>query len=181
MRIIGGKHKGRNIEVLNTFKDRPTTDIAKEALFNIVDIRYEFDNLAICDLFTGTGSISFEFASRGVGSVTCVDSNRQYINHISKQAKQLFPNLNLIAINADVFEFVKKHPLNFDIIFADPPYDMENIELLPKLIFENKYFNTECLVIIEHSKRLNFQDIPQFKQERKYGKVHFSFFTNSDF
>ena len=177
MRIIGGDHKGRKLKVLKNFTDRPTTDVAKEALFNILNNYYYFDEIRVLDLFSGTGSISFEFASHGTTDITLVDANAKYTNFISQQAKEIFPEVNFNIVTADVFDFIKNTPMNYDVIFADPPYDLQDIEKLPDLIFENKEILDDTLLILEHSKRLNFKDHKFFIKERRYGKVHFSIFS----
>lgn len=179
MRIISGNHKGRTIRVLSTFSDRPTTDYAKESLFNILNNLYYFEDLRVLDLFCGSGSISYEFASQGSLDITVVDSNSQYVNFIENQASEIFPDVNFKYITVDAFEFVKKAPLNYDLIFADPPYAMDNIELLPDLIFANKDIPEDLLFILEHSKRHNFKEHRFFIKERKYGNVHFSLFSNN--
>jgi len=177
MRIIGGSHKSRIIKVLSQFKDRPTTDFAKESLFNVLNNTYYFEDLTVLDLFAGSGSIGFEFASRGTKSITSVDSNKLYSDFIKKQSVEIFGNGIFQVINADVFDFLKKHPLNYDVIFADPPYKIENIDLLPDLVFENKYLNNDSLFILEHSKYINFEQHKYFQKEKIYGYVHFSFFS----
>lgn len=179
MRIISGIKRGKQLSVLKGFSDRPTTDIAKEGLLNVLKNMYYLEDFKVLDLFAGTGSISFEFVSNGVTDITCVDTNPKYIEFISYQAKEIFPDTYIKCINADVFNFVKKQPLNYDIIFADPPYDLEGIETLPDLIFENKGLPDDALFIIEHSKRVNFENHSLFFKEKKYSKVHFSFFKKS--
>ena len=179
MRIIAGKHRGRIINVSKEFKDRPTTDFAKESLFNILNNYYYFEDLKVLDLFAGTGNISYEFASRGTTDITAVDMSKRYTNFIETQADKIFSENPIVTINADVFNFVEKHPLDYDLIFADPPYKLEEIDKLPDLIFANKYLKKDTLFILEHSKFFNFKDHPKLKEERKYGKVHFSFFENN--
>ncbi len=180
MRIISGKHKGRTIKVMPGFKDRPTTDFAKEALFNILNNYYYFDEINVLDLFCGTGSISIEFASHGTTEITLVEKNNQYLNFVENQVAEIFPGVNFTFINADVFEFIKKFPLKYDVIFADPPYNLENIDFLPDLVFQNKSLPDDTLFILEHSKRHNFKDHKYFTKERKYGNVHFSFFSKEE-
>ena len=179
MRIISGIYKGRPIIPSKSFKARPTTDFAKESLFNILNNTYEFDGLKILDLFAGTGSISYEFLSRGVGSVTSVEKSGKYIDFIKKTAELLEPGSSrLKAIKFDAFKYAENFELNFDIIFADPPYDLENIEELPNLIFQNPKRYKELDFILEHSSRLDFSKHPNFVNMRQYGKVNFSFFEN---
>lgn len=176
MRIISGTHKGRPIKVTKDFKDRPTTDFAKESLFNILKNMFNFENLKVLDLFAGSGNISFEFASNGIFDITMVDNNPQYIDFIEQQAAELFPENKFIYIPADVFDFLKKYSLNYDIIFADPPYKLENISSFPDLILENNTILNDTLFILEHSKLFDFEDHKYFLKHKKYGKVHFSFF-----
>ncbi len=178
MRIISGNHKGRKIKVIKNFADRPTTDYAKESLFNILNNLYYFEDLRVLDLFAGSGSISYEFASHGTPDITVVDSNAQYINFIENQAEEIFPEVEFKYITADVFDFIKNTPLNYDLIFADPPYAMENIDKIPDLIFANKAIADDLLFILEHSKKYNFKEHEFFIKERKYGNVHFSLFSN---
>lgn len=179
MRIIGGKYKGKTIETYSGFKDRPTTDMAKEALFDILSNYYNFENIAVCDLFAGTGSISFEFASRGAKRIICVDINKHYINFIQNTSKTTFDGV-ITAICSDVFSFVKQNTLNYDVIFADPPFLLSNISSLPDTIFANPSIADDAIIIIEHSDKTKFNDYKFFRKERKYGKVHFSFFSKQD-
>jgi 16S rRNA (guanine(966)-N(2))-methyltransferase RsmD len=176
MRIISGEKKGRIIKVPRNFKDRPTTDMAKEALFNILNNLYYFDQIRVLDLFAGSGGISFEFASHGTNDITLVDSNPAYTSFIEKQAEEIFSDNIINIVTADVFDFCKSVPLNFDIIFADPPYSLKNLDELPDLVLENQGFPDDALFILEHSKRNNFKNHKYFLKERKYGNVHFSFF-----
>jgi len=179
MRIIGGKYKGKNIEVYSGFKDHPTTDMAKEALFNILSNYYNFENIAVCDLFAGTGNISFEFASRGTQRIICVDINKHYINFIQNTSKNIFQGA-ITAICSDVFSFIKENNLNYDVIFADPPYMLSNINTLPATIFANNSVPNDAIVVIEHSDKTHFEDNQYFRKEKKYGKVHLSFFSKQE-
>ena len=180
MRIIAGNHKGRIIRATKDFKDRPTIDFAKESLFNILNNYYYFDEIKVIDLFAGTGNISYEFASRGTTQITAVDLSKKYTNFIEKESDKIFSDNPIMTITVDVFEFLAKHPLDYDVIFADPPYKLENIEKIPDLVFNNKYLKEDVLFILEHSKFHNFKEHPKFQKERKYGKVHFSFFSNEE-
>ncbi len=183
MRILGGDLKGRFFKPLKTFNGRATTDFAKEGLFNVLNNRYYFDGLRILDLFAGTGSISFEFVSRGAKQAVLVEKNKKYLDHIRRTINELFPQKKeaFRLIKADVMEFVKTHPLDYDIIFADPPYQMPGLEKLPDLIFSNPNILDDTLFIFEHSRFFNFKNHPFFRQERKYGSVHFSFFSKEEF
>lgn len=177
MRIIGGSQKGRRIKAPNNLPVRPTTDMAKESLFNILNNLIDFEDLTVLDLFAGTGSISFEFASRGAQLVTAVDYNYKCVDFIKKTAKDY--NLsNVKATRADVLRLLKKPYDSFDLIFSDAPYDLKEITELPDLIFTNGWLKKNARLIIEHSKAADFSKHPCFDQKRQYGKVNFSFFIN---
>ena len=167
MRIIGGKLKGRSIELPAGYSARPTTDFAKEGLFNILDNEYEFDGLKVLDLFGGAGSISFEFASRGAGMV--------YTAFIRSQAAK-FRLDNLTVVRHNVFDFLPLCREKFDIIFADPPYAIEGLDTIPDKVLNCGILNPECYFILEHPSDYSFKDHPHFVKERKYGNVHFTFF-----
>lgn len=175
MRIIGGCHKGRTIMVPPDFKARPTTDFAKEALFNVLDNEYEFEGLKVLDLFSGTGSISYEFASRGAGHVWSVEMNPQYSAFIKKQAEKL-GFTNLTAIHHNVFDFIPLCREKFDIVFADPPYAIEGLETLPDRILDAGLVHPERYLILEHGGEHSFTGHCCFVKEKVYGRVHFSFF-----
>ncbi|MFD0861519.1 16S rRNA (guanine(966)-N(2))-methyltransferase RsmD [Sungkyunkwania multivorans] len=176
MRIISGKYKGKRLIAPKKLPVRPTTDFAKEALFNILNNDFYFDEVALLDLFAGTGNISYEFGSRGTENITCVDSNAGCIQYIGKTAQML--ELNIRAIKSDVFKFLEKAKLEVDIIFADPPYDFEHDQFarIPKLVFENKLLGAEGYLIIEHSKHTDLSELPKFSFAKKYGGSVFSFF-----
>jgi 16S rRNA (guanine966-N2)-methyltransferase len=177
MRIISGSHKGRRLHPPAGLPVRPTTDQAKESLFNILWNRFEFDDLKVLDLFSGTGSIAFEFASRGCAEITAIDMNQRCTDFIKKMALEL--NFKqLYAVRSDVFSFLSHTNRKWDIIFVDPPYDLGKIETLPGLILPDHLENGGWL-IIEHSKHTDFSGNPYFMELRNYGKVHFSFFVNS--
>lgn len=175
MRIISGTHKGRKIDPPSNLPVRPTTDYAKTGLFNILNNYFDFANLSILDLFSGTGNISFEFASRGVKEITSVDASSRCIQFIKETSEKLqFENIK--TIRRDIFEFLESCENSFDIIFADPPYDMKGIENIPELIFEKKLLNENGWFILEHSGKINFSEYPNFFDKRLYGDVNFSFF-----
>jgi len=178
MRIVGGDFKGRRFQPPKFFKARPTTDFAKEALFNLIVNKIDLKDKTALDLFAGTGSISYEFMSRKCSKITSVDISYKYLSFIEKTAQLLFSEKKIInTAKADVFKFVKKQNLSdFDIIFADPPYSLSNIEDLADLIFNNSTLKEKTLVIIEHSKKNNFSKHPNFIDKRSYGSVNFSFF-----
>ncbi|MDR0364630.1 MAG: 16S rRNA (guanine(966)-N(2))-methyltransferase RsmD [Bacteroidales bacterium] len=175
MRIIRGIWKGRRINPPKNLPVRPTTDIAKEALFNVLENSYDFEELKILDLFAGTGSISYEFASRGAQKVTAIEQNSRCIEFINK-TKEALQIKSLQAIRYDVFLFAAKTAEKFDLIFADPPYDCDELATLPNLIFENDLLNEDGVFVLEHPIEYDFESHSNFFQHRKYGKVNFSFF-----
>ncbi|WP_194850593.1 RsmD family RNA methyltransferase [Nonlabens antarcticus] len=176
MRIISGIHKGRRIQAPKKLPIRPTTDMAKEALFNILRNLVHLHGLKVLELFAGSGNMSYEFASRGVGSVLAVDSHMPCIQFIEKTAELL--DLPIETTKADVFMFIQNHKGSYDIIFADPPYGIELEEFLkiPDAVFENNLLNTDGILIIEHSKHTDLSSHPSFDNQRKYGGTVFSFF-----
>ena len=175
MRIISGIHKGRRINPPKNIPVRPTTDFAKEGLFNILNNKIDFEEINVLDLFAGTGNISFEFVSRQSLSITSVDLNYRCTEFIKNTAKELHYE-NLRAIKANVLKFLTTAKNTYDLIFADPPYDMEEIEQIPELIFNNQLLSEEGIFILEHSRKFDFSDHPHFAEHRKYGNVNFSFF-----
>jgi len=175
MRIIGGKYKGRIFTPDKRFSSRPTTDLAKEALFNILTNRYDFAGLKILDLFSGTGSIGYEFISRGAETVTFVEINHLHIRFIRKVTEKLGIN-NIKIIRNDVFRFLNNCREKYDIVFADPPFDLSGLSAIPGAVFESGVLNENGLFILEHTKNYDFSHNHQFTELRHYGKVHFSFF-----
>ncbi len=178
MRIIRGRLQRRIIHVAPGLPVRPTTDLAKESLFNILENEVEFDNLRALDLFAGTGSISYELISRGCLSVTAVDENQKCTHFISETAKTLsMPNLRVIR--TDVFRFLNSASSAFGLIFADPPYEMEaeRFDDIVRIVFERSLLEPDGLLVIEHPKKVDFMHHPYLFDIRKYGKVHFSFFA----
>ena len=175
MRIIGGRLKGKMIMPPMGYKARPTTDFAKEGLFNILNNEYEFEDLKVLDLFGGTGSIAFEFASRGAARVYSVEMTRENASFIKTEADRLGLK-NVTMVRDNVFDFLPICREKFDIIFADPPYALEGLETLPDRIFENDLLHPECYFILEHGDEHSFTEHPRFVKERSYGRVHFSFF-----
>lgn len=175
MRIIGGRLKGKFILPPAGYKARPTTDFAREALFNILDNEYEFEDLKVLDLFGGTGAVSFEFGSRGVGRVWCVEMARENASFIKREAQRL-GLYNVTMVRDNVFDFLNVCHEKFDIIFADPPYALEGLETIPDKVFERDILHPDCYFILEHGGEHNFKDHPRFFKEREYGRVHFTFF-----
>jgi len=175
MRIIGGVHKGRVIKVTKDLPVRPTTDFAKEGLFNILGNKIDFEETSVLDLFSGTGHISLEFASRGSKHVTAVDQNSKCVNFLKGISKDL--ELEVITVKSDVFEFLKTTESKFDLIFADPPYELPEIPNVHKWVFERKILSPKGILIIEHGPRTKLDALEGFTQQRKYGNVNFSFFS----
>ncbi|MFO7940990.1 MAG: RsmD family RNA methyltransferase [Bacteroidales bacterium] len=178
MRIVSGKLKGRIIHPPKNFKVRPTTDMAKEALFNVLMHNYSLDNIRVLDLFGGTGNISYEFASRGAQQVTTIERNYQHFKYIQQTIKELHLEDTIEVKKADVFMWLKRATQAYDIVFADPPYDLPVLESLPQSILEAKILKQSGLLIIEHPVEYNFSGLKGFKEQRKYGKVNFSLFES---
>ena len=177
MRIVGGTFKGRIFRPNKSFKSRPTTDIAKEGLFNILENRYDFSNKKILDIFSGTGSIAYEFVSRGCLEATLVENNFLHYRFILSVLDTLKID-NAKVIKADAFKFMKKINVKYDIIFADPPYELKFLKEIPDAVFNSEILNEEGLFILEHPKEFDFSRHQNFKEIRKYGKVNFSFFEH---
>ncbi len=179
MRIISGKYKHKRFDVPHTFKARPTTDFAKEGLFNILcNVYIDFDEeQTALDLFAGTGSIGLEFVSRGCNKVVSVEKDYQHCQYLKKIARELGDKV-WIPLHADVFKYIARCSEKFDIVFADPPYTLENLGDIPKLIFEADIIADGGILILEHGKNYDFSALPQFIDHRNYGSVNFSFFKN---
>ncbi len=175
MRIITGKHKGRHFDIPRTFKARPTTDFAKENIFNVLNGYIDFDGSAALDLFSGTGSISLEMLSRGCAPVISVEADRDHSAFISQCMKKIGATDNIL-IRGDVFRFLKKCHETFDFIFADPPYALDNLASIPSLIFEYELLKPEGVFVLEHGKNYDFSQEPHFVEHRSYGSVNFSLF-----
>ena len=176
MRIISGSLGGRRLHPPSDLPLRPTTDFAKEALFNVLNNLVTYESLRVLDLFAGTGSISLEFVSRGAKAVTAVDNNPRCIGFMHKVSIDLkIPNL--YPRKTDVFTFLKQVTVPFDLVFADPPYNLHNLVALPGIIFAGTILKTGGMFILEHPKRYDFTAQPHFSQHRKYGNVNFSFFA----
>lgn len=178
MRIVGGKYKGRRFDPGKKFKARPTTDMAKESLFNILQNQLDFEELKVLDLFSGTGSISFEFASRGCTDITAVEVNFSHVNFIKETIEKL-KETSIKVIKTNAFVFAERMNEQYDLIFADPPYDHRKFPEVADLIFRNAMLKEGGLFILEHSSTYDFSKLPQFELLRKYGSVNFSFFRNS--
>ncbi len=179
MRIISGIHKGRRLTAPKKLPVRPTTDFAKEALFNILRNTYYFDELSVLDLFSGTGNISFEFASRGTESIVAVDADAGCATYITKIAEEL--EMPISVIKSDVLMYLEKNSGSFDIIFGDPPYDfsIEKLANITEIIFKKEMLKADGLLILEHAFQTDLSSLSNFAEARKYGSSVFSFFGNS--
>lgn len=173
MRIISGNHKGKKIQAPKSLPVRPTTDRAKESVFNILENRYNLSEKKILDLFSGTGNLSYEFSSRNTYEITAVDINPKCVNFIKKTNQNL--NFNIKTILSDSFKFIEKTDKNFDIIFMDPPYNYKRYHDLKDLIIERKILNKDGCLIIEHDKTTRFDE--KNIEVRKYGSVFFTMFN----
>jgi 16S rRNA (guanine(966)-N(2))-methyltransferase RsmD len=175
VRIISGKYKGRTITPPRNLRARPTTDFAKENLFNVLANIIDFEQCDVLDLFAGTGSISYEFASRGARSVTAVEINAIHHNFIRQTAAQLGIE-GLYAVKANVFRYLQNCNKQFDVIFSDAPYDLEDSEKVVDMVLNGNLLREGGVFIFEHSKKADFSAFPQFWQLRSYGSVQFSLF-----
>jgi 16S rRNA (guanine(966)-N(2))-methyltransferase RsmD len=178
MRIISGTHGGRRISPpANMPYTRPTTDIAKEGLFNVIQNNLEIDTLKILDLFGGTGCISYELASRGAPEITIVEKDTQMYGFIKKTSGELgFENFKVVK--SDVFKFMETATAQYDFIFAGPPYALKNIDDLPLKVFEKKLLKPKGWFILEHTPRNDYKKFDHYKTERSYGTTIFSIFIN---
>ncbi|MEI7423022.1 MAG: 16S rRNA (guanine(966)-N(2))-methyltransferase RsmD [Prolixibacteraceae bacterium] len=178
MRIIGGELKGRLFKPGKNFKARPTTDFARENLFNILNNTIDFEETKVLDLFAGTGSISFEFASRGCKSVTTVEMDHVHYAFINSVIQQLKLEKEIRLLRYNVLKFIPSCVDKYDLIFADPPYQLATIKEIPDMIFKFQLLQPDGILILEHGKNDNFASHPNLYQQRIYGSVHFSFFRN---
>ncbi len=174
MRIVSGRFKGKTFTPKNV-NARPTTDFAKEGLFNILMNNFDFEEVEVLDLFAGTGSISFEFASRGSNRIDLVELNFNHLKFISSIIREL--GLKQIhTIKGNAFQYIKACSYKYDIIFADPPFELAGIDTIPDLIFDKDILKPDGWLILEHSGNYNFETHHKFYKERNYGNVHFSIF-----
>ncbi len=177
MRIIGGDHKGFRFNPPNNIPARPTTDYAKEGIFNIINNQFYFDEVIFLDLFSGTGSISYEMFSRGCEDITSVELSSKMIRFIKAISEKL--NIeNHSIIQGDVFKYLANAYKSFDIIFAGPPYPLENIDDLPDLVMNSNILNKEGWFILETSQKHNYKDHPKLKRLKNYGQTHFWIFSH---
>ena len=179
MRIISGQFKGRRITAPKKLPVRPTTDMAKESLFNILNNQFYFDDISVLDLFAGTGNISYEFASRGTEHITAVDEHYGCIKFINETSESF--EMSISTVKSDVFKYLEKVPQKFTIIFADPPYDfpVEEFAKIPQLVFQNSVLEAEGLLIVEHSKHTDLSNLNQYSHSKSYGGNMFSFFKHT--
>ncbi len=178
MRIVGGDLKGKAIMPPAGYQARPTTDFAKEGLFNTLMNEVDFEDVTVLDLFSGTGSISYEFASRGCRDIIAIEMNPANASFIKRTAASLGLGKAIQVVHHNVFDFLGICTKRFDIIFADPPYAIEGLDTIPDKIFEKDILLPEGLLILEHPGTYSFKENPNFIKERKYGNVHFSYFSN---
>ena len=178
MRIISGKYKGRRIQAPKKLPVRPTTDMAKEALFNIINNQYYFDEITVLDLFAGIGSIGYEFASRGTEKIICIDEDFGCINFIEKTVNEF--DMPIKCIKSDAFKYLQSCDHQYTIIFADPPYNFSDdlFNKIHNLVFQNNLLDNEGLLIIEHSKHTDLSQLENYDSSRNYGGNMFSFFKN---
>ncbi|HPQ56272.1 MAG TPA: 16S rRNA (guanine(966)-N(2))-methyltransferase RsmD [Bacteroidales bacterium] len=179
MRIISGSLKGRNIMPPGSFRARPTTDFAKEGLFNMLENSLDISTLSVLDLFAGSGGISLEFVSRGCSWATCVEMNQAHARFIKNTVRELGLGSKIQVVRHNVFDFLKICTRKYDLVFADPPYDINGLENLPAKILDAGILTEDGILILEHSAHYSFSGAPSFVKEKKYGNVHFSFFAVS--
>ena len=175
MRIITVQFKCRHFDIPRTFKARPTTDFAKENIFNVLNGYIDFDGITALDLFSGTGSISLELISRGCKEVVSVEKDRDHARFIAECMRKIKVESNIL-IRGDVFRFLKTCHQKFDLIFADPPYALPELGTIPDLIFEYNLLSTDGIFVFEHGKNNDFSNNPHFVEHRSYGSVNFSIF-----
>ncbi|GAB6120649.1 RsmD family RNA methyltransferase [Dysgonomonas termitidis] len=178
MRIISGKYKGRRFDPPKSFKARPTTDFAKENLFNVLNNTIDWEDTVALDLFGGTGGISLELVSRGCPQVICVEKNFSHASFIEKTKEELKIKSELLLLKMDVFSYLERCREQFDLIFADPPYDMKNFVDVPRIVFEKGLIKPGGIFILEHPKDYDFSGLPLFEDKRVYGSVNFSIFRD---
>lgn len=175
MRIITGRYKGRRFDIPRTFKARPTTDFAKENIFNVINGYTDWEETTALDLFAGTGSISLELLSRGCPQVVSVEKDRDHARFISQCMEEIGTE-NHVLIKGDVFRFLKSCHQQFDLVFADPPYALPELSTIPDLIFQYGLLKEDGLLVFEHGKHDDFSTHPHFLEHRSYGSVNFTLF-----
>jgi 16S rRNA (guanine(966)-N(2))-methyltransferase RsmD len=177
MRIVSGALKGRRFSPPGSFKARPTTDFAKENIFNVLNNIIDFEDVEVLDLFSGTGSISYEFASRGCSRIVAVENNYKHYKYITKVIQELDLEEQINVIKSCAFRYIKKTTATFDIVFADPPFDLKEAETLPWEIMNSGILKPGGMFIFEHSDKKGYSHLSGFSEVRKYGKVNFSIFS----
>lgn len=175
MRIITGQYKGRHFDIPRSFKARPTTDFAKENIFNVLNAYIDFEGKTALDLFSGTGGISLELLSRGCSHVISVEQDRDHHAFISQCLKSLGCN-DCVPLRTDAFRFIKACKVKFDFIFADPPYALDLLPEIPRMVMERNLLNEGGVFVFEHGKNHDFSELPGFVEHRAYGSVNFSLF-----
>jgi 16S rRNA (guanine(966)-N(2))-methyltransferase RsmD len=175
MRIIRGKYGRRRFDVPTNITARPTTDFARENIFNVLENMVDFEGLTALDLFAGTGAVSFEFLSRGCSMVTSVEKAATQYNFIRKVAQTLNDN-NIRVVRGDALRFIDSAATSYDLVFADPPYDLTGFGEIPEKVLKSKLLKAGSIFIIEHSKNYDFSQLPHFVEHRAYGSVNFSIF-----
>ncbi len=179
MRIVSGLYRGKTIHPPKNFKARPTTDFAKEALFNILTNNFDFEEIEVLDLFSGTGSIGYEFASRGAAFVEMVEKSFVHSEFIRKTLHEIGIS-DARIVKSDAFIYIERMSRPFDIVFADPPYEIEGIKTIPDKVLASRLLKGNAWFILEHGASVSFFDHPACFDQRKYGSVHFSFFKRED-
>ena len=180
MRIITGKYKGRHFDIPRSFKARPTTDFAKENIFNVLTGYIDFEDAHALDLFSGTGSITLELLSRGCSQVVSVELDRDHHRFIQQCIEKLLLTPHASILRADAFRYIKSCKRQFDFIFADPPYALKELSTIPGLIFEHGLLKDDGVLVFEHGKNHDFSDDPYFVEHRSYGSVNFSIFRTTE-
>jgi RNA methyltransferase, rsmD family len=175
MRVITGKYKGRHFDIPRTFKARPTTDFAKENIFNVLNGYIDFEDCRALDLFAGTGSISIELLSREAQYVVGLELDRDHCTFIRQCIDKLGVD-NYSLIRGDVFRYLKSCRETFDLIFADPPYALKNLEEIPQIVLDKDILSEDGVFVLEHGKHNHFEEHPCFLERRAYGSVNFSLF-----
>ena len=179
MRIITGQYKGRHFDIPRSFKARPTTDFAKENIFNVLNAYIDFEDAMALDLFSGTGSISLELLSRGCKNVVSVEADRDHYAFI-KQCLAKLGTDRCITIRGDVFRYLKTCHQQFDLIFADPPYALKQLKEIPDIVLSGNLLTDDGIFVFEHGKDYDFSSHPHFVEHRSYGSVNFSLFTSRE-
>ncbi len=177
MRIVGGKHRNRRLHPPGEMEARPTTDFAKEGLFNVLQHSVALDGIRVLDLFAGTGNISLEFLSRGAAEVISVEQDRELFALMQRTAREL-NETGWRMVKGDVFTFLGSHRGLYDVVFADPPFQLEGIERIPALVRQGGLLSADGILILEHHEKTDVSDLQGYQRTRKYGTIHFSFFEH---